>query len=59
MGDARGVAVQRNTSPAVGAVAMSIGASGEVVVGSSESGSEEGRRPFSLRAFSEESGRGG
>ena len=45
MVDARRVAVRRKLVRAVGTVTRSVGASGEVVVGSSESSSEEGRRP--------------
>ena len=45
MVDAGGVAVRRKLGLAVGTVASSVGASGEVVVGSGESSSEEGRRP--------------
>ena len=62
MVDARRVAVQRNTSPFVGTVAMSIGASGEVVVGSGESSSEEGataiaaRRPRRTRSLAPRGG---
>ena len=44
MVDAGGVAVRRKLGLAVGTVAMSIGASGEAVVGSGESSSAEGRR---------------
>ena len=43
MVDARRVAVRRKLVRAVGTVTRSVGASGEVVVGSSESSSEECR----------------
>ena len=49
MVDARRVAVRRKLVLAVGTVTRSVGASGEVVVGSGESSSEEGRDGHAAR----------